>query len=123
MREIKFKYGYSDGTNLFEKVFTLSDIEQGLQFDEICDSPLMKDYKIVHKRQYTKLRDKNGVEVYDGDIVNIGTKINFKVAYVMSAYVLSNNTKSVCILLEIPYRNNDIEVIGNIYENPELLDG
>ena len=40
MKEIKIKYGYSDGTNTFEKAFTLDEIEQGLQFDEISDSPL-----------------------------------------------------------------------------------
>jgi len=83
MREIKFKYGYSDSINTFEKAFTLEEIEQGLQFEEISDSPLLKNYKIVYKRQYTGLKDANDVEIYEGDIVthedfNLPSEVTFE---------------------------------------------
>lgn len=43
----QFKYTYSNGIEEFYRIFTLEEIEQGFQFDEISDSPLLKDYKII----------------------------------------------------------------------------
>ena len=48
----QFKYTYSNGVEEFCRIFTLEEIEQGLQFDEISDSPLLKDYKIVDRMLY-----------------------------------------------------------------------
>ena len=46
----QFKYTYSNGVDTFSRIFTLEEIEQGCQFDEISDSPLLKDYKIVGRK-------------------------------------------------------------------------
>ena len=48
----QFKYTYSNGVDTFSKIFTLEEIEQGLQFDEISDSPSLKDFKIVGRKLY-----------------------------------------------------------------------
>ncbi len=45
----QFKYTYSNGIAQFSRIFTLEEIEQGLQLDEISDSPLLKDYRIVDR--------------------------------------------------------------------------
>ena len=63
----QFKYTYSNGVEEFSRIFTLEEIEQGCQFDEISDSPLLKAYKIVGRKLSTTQKDINGIEIFDGD--------------------------------------------------------
>lgn len=63
----QFKYTYSNGVEEFCRIFSLGEIEQGLQFDEISDSPLLRDFKIVNRKLSTTQKDINGIEIFDGD--------------------------------------------------------
>jgi len=71
--------------------------------------------------QFTGLLDKNGKEIYEGDIVNLSSwePSVYQIAWDRGAFYLAKaNLEEVG---DIKYAEGG-EIIGNIYENPELLE-
>lgn len=143
MREIKFRawnklkkimvYEDEDNSSVYLDGWCASDVQV---LNQTLNSKFVKDiYKFM---QYTGLKDKNGKEIYEGDILEIPEWL-----------LQDNQDKCICIYAE-EYQTSEIigfglyikdgysgeykilvpsdewdefEVIGNIYDNPELLKG
>lgn len=74
------------------------------------------DFSECEIMQYTGLKDKNGVEIYEGDIVR-----QYEAGWNTGGIGDWRNFVVKCIT-ESRFLLKDREVIGNIYENPELLE-
>ena len=68
--------------------------------------------------QFTGLRDKNGNEIYEGDIIR-NESCKGIVVYKNGAFVLDLGKSCGCIYL---FCLDSLLVVGNIYDNPELLE-
>ena len=90
--------------------------------DELFVDAVERMFEWCILMQYTGLKDKMGEEIFEGDIVNVisisdGVKqgvITFTRGCFWIDYQVGNSD-----LLYVPLK---VEVIGNIYENPELLE-
>ena len=110
MREIKFRAWDKKGKAMREDIQTF----YGSFWDIIKD----ENWDIM---QYTGLKDKNGKEIYEGDIVNIDGLI-VPVIWYAGAWMVEYFTIPTKSYLS-HFDELDVEIIGNKYENTELLSG
>jgi uncharacterized phage protein (TIGR01671 family) len=120
VREIKFR-GRKTSDNEWVYGSLIIDTQQG--WYHIADKETGSIWSVIPETigQYTGLKDKNGKEIYEGDIIQYGGYY---------ANVIWKDSGLILKWINIDYLRNDLSywitiresnVIGNIYENPELL--
>ena len=122
MREIEFRAWYKPSKEMF-KVGQIT-LEKGTwnyepdnrEYIGVC-VPYQPSFILM---QYTGLKDKNGKKIFEGDIVKINDEVIAKVIWdndYLGYFLYANEENSIGTF---DYWGS-IEVIGNIYDNPELL--
>lgn len=133
MREIKFRVWNEDTKEMLEIQ------KHSFKTNKSMPYGWNMQYEFDGLMQYTGLKDKNGNEIYEGDVVKYTLKSYYNKTvtemipvtwgsysdggeYVDNVECWMIRYKSLSDICDNKY-NQSVEVIGNIYENPELLEG
>lgn len=126
MREIKFRVWDKS----LKCMRYLSSLHDTITFDEKGghyynlqngDGNSFEDSGYSELMQYTGIEDKNGKGIYEGDIVKSPCSIH-KVIFIDGGFCLDTGNFATGLYRMIDSKGNHLEVIGNIYEDPELLE-
>ena len=115
MREIKFRvYNYN-----LKKMFCHfpnARIDLGLSYYE-------NNIKVSFPMQFTGLKDKNGKEIYEGDLIRINDEKIMQISWSdkFASFIIDRDGWAYSHWFGESCSPGDCDVVGNIHENPELL--
>lgn len=130
MREIKYRgKRIADGEWIYGSFTHVHSVEGYPSIIEFGDNRFVSIYPLT-RSECTGLKDKNGTEVYEGDILKSGLGEVFFDEKICAFMVRWHNKEWAKIRQDRHWGNKELlfhnahiawEVIGNVYENPELL--
>lgn len=135
MREIKFR-GISDDEWVYGMLLKTEEDDFGEHGNEHFDYLIQTEedkeferakYYITDNEtigQLTGLHDKNGKEIYEGDIVEITRPCILErgeVKFINGCFVIKSKD-TLLMLYQCEINNFKLKVIGNIFDNPDLLE-
>ena len=132
MREIKFRAWLKEDRKM-EDIKTIDFTDKTircLKKNEFINAYLLRrvSFDDVELMQYTGVKDKNGKEIYEGDIVLIklyetSTWHKTVVGFKKGAFIADLIDKEDYVyIFHHGFTGDDFEIIGNIYENKNLLE-
>ena len=127
-REIKFRAYHKERKEIFE-IASIDFEENKVTLSNGVIKLLNVDFKQFELSQYTGLRDKNGKEIYERDIIKYKFPYDTRLKHISPVKFLETEASFGIkdrygneIPLYTISANNSFEVIGNIYENKNLLE-
>ena len=132
MREIKFR-----GKSIVEPEWVYGYYYKTGRYGIICHdkNTLGTTVDIETIGQYAELKDTNKKEIYEGDIVKAyvynyertggnsdDIEIKGVITYEDCSWFIEEKKDEGCELFETYINDDELEIIGNIYDNPELLE-
>jgi len=116
MREIKFRVWCKEGPSMLDWDYLINEPD----FADFMKGAHVEDAYYSRLMQYTGLKDKNGKEIYEGDVIVV-IEWNRKYNVVFERGMFKASGSTTFSLVTATNGELSCQVIGNIYENPELL--
>jgi uncharacterized phage protein (TIGR01671 family) len=134
VREIMIRYIFKhvDTGNIEKKIYTLSQLEVKNTKDLAPCFNVGYGYELLGRDEYSGLKDKNGKEIYEGDICK-NDNIFYQIIWIdrLAKYCAKVIKSEYVIVRDMPFALQQyvidgtleckLEIIGNIYENQYLI--